>query len=752
MLFALVGAERATAGQVVVYYANGILSTPATWVQDRVALEQRTRGRPEVSSLPLTFKNAENYSAGFIADLVEAAEQLGLQSPTVIQVLQGQLISRFLLGGYGLGSASLYLVQALADYLANTSELTLLQSSTIAGQVLAQRADLQAGGVVVVAHSQGNLFTRDVQNVLLQQGLSTIAVPVGPPDLPPVMIDPDRTRYTLLDEDVVINVLARLAAYRFNLTVPPPANVRNSLPTFSQLSVSPCLAYAAVSTVTEVRDCLFHRFAEDYLEPGSPSEAMVMQNTVDAILLSSAQPSQPIVFSTYLGGPTGGNNGIGNPYALATDSQGNTLVTGVDGPGFPPLKAIQPTIAGSDDIFLTKLDRNGQVVFSTYLGGTPASPVAGEGSTAVTMGPSGEAYLGGFSRGMTWPLLGGQYVDSGWLMRLDPTGSQIELFTTQLYDIPGYGFRFNYPTAIKVAPDGNIVVLGLWTFDPGGGSWSPFLAKFTPQGAPIWQISLSSVMGAAHDLAVDAAGNAYVAGRANALTPVNPIPGVQQDGDDIAVARISDTGAITGLTVIGGTASGFGDGHDAVLDLFVEPSGELTLIGSTGSPNFPTTQGVMGPLFPPNTAGAGFVARLEIGATPGAASTLFASTFIDPAILQPQSGTMATTGEVTLVGYPGAAFTPTTPALGSVGIARLAGDLSGIDYATRFGSQVGTTAFFAAGDQSTDVLVSGTTGAGLPTSATSPTQFPSFQPTHGGFIDAFVAKLAMPAPPPPVPE
>ena len=56
-------------------------------------------------------------------------------------------------------------------------------------------------------------------------------------------------------------------------------------------------------------------------------------------------------FSTYLAATSSDH-----PTAVTTDSSGNIYVTGYTGPGFPIEDGLQPTIVGSEDAFVAKLD------------------------------------------------------------------------------------------------------------------------------------------------------------------------------------------------------------------------------------------------------------------------------------------------------------------------------------------------------------------------------------------------------------
>jgi hypothetical protein len=101
--------------------------------------------------------------------------------------------------------------------------------------------------------------------------------------------------------------------------------------------------------------------------------------------------SGSLVYSTFLGGTSsdGGN-------AIAVDALGNAVVMGqTESPDFPLQWALQGFGGGPTDYFLAKVSATGgELVYSTYLGGSNVDPPCGL-NMGVALDGMGSAYVGG---------------------------------------------------------------------------------------------------------------------------------------------------------------------------------------------------------------------------------------------------------------------------------------------------------------------------------------------------------------------
>jgi hypothetical protein len=258
-----------------------------------------------------------------------------------------------------------------------------------------------------------------------------------------------------------------------------------------------------------------------------------------------------LLWSTYLGG-----NGDDRANALALDASGNIYVTGgTFSTNFPTFHAMQPTNAGGQDAFVTKLAVDGRtLVYSTYLGGSGGSVTANEAGAAIRVDAAGSAYIAGTTSSTNFPLanafqsaLGGGGIDA-FVTRLNSTGSAL-VYSTYLG-----GTGADYATAASLSPSGALAVVGytmssnfpvaaaLQTAKSGG--YDGFVTRFSPAGNTLetstyWGGSGSEAI---YAVSMDRAGTMWIAGQTLSVNyPLkNPLQTLNEGGYGAIVAKMGD--------------------------------------------------------------------------------------------------------------------------------------------------------------------------------------------------------------------
>jgi hypothetical protein len=384
-----------------------------------------------------------------------------------------------------------------------------------------------------------------------------------------------------------------------------------------------------------------------------------------------------LVYSTYLG-----TSGLSGGLGIAVDPAGNIYVTGqTNSPNFPTANPIQPILKSLIDtnVFVAKLDPSGStLLYSTYLGGNGFD--SGKG---IAVDAAGNAFVAGFTTSRDFPL------------------------------------------AHPLQP-----VFG------GGGS-DAFVAKLNATGSAL---VYATFLGGDHDdeangIAVDSAGDAYVAGQTdsttfpvvNALQPLHE--GSYVDG---FVTKLNAAGsALVYSTYLGGGDVDFASG------IAVDGVGNAYVTGATRSTNFPTAN----PLQPGNGGGLYDVFVTKLNA---AGSALVYSTYLGGrgddegrSIAVDAAGEAVVTGSTTSTNFP--TVNPAQPAYGGGYqdgfVAKLNANGSALVYATYIGGSDWDDAEAIAVDPSGNAYVTGETA-----SEDFPIVDPA-QPGLGGGFDAFLLKL-----------
>jgi hypothetical protein len=451
-------------------------------------------------------------------------------------------------------------------------------------------------------------------------------------------------------------------------------------------------------------------------------------------------------YSTYLGGDSGDGG-----YGLAVDGSGNAYVTGItSSTNFPTASPLQPAIGGSGDAFVAKLNAAGSaLVYSTYLGGN-----AGDGSEAIAVDASGNAYVTGYTLSTNFPTASPlQAIQGGFhdafVAKLNTAGSAL-LYSTYLGGrttdygngialdasgnayLTGYTDSTNFPTAHPLQP-----ALG------GQIGRDAFVAKLNAAGSALLYSTYlgGDVDDLGWEIAVDSSGNAYVIGYTTSpdfptKRPLQERCGGCVQSSDAFVAKLNPSGsALVYSTFLGGEygESGF--------DIAVDSLGNAYITGDTSSPNFPTVS----PLQPalgnsPGTSDA-FVAKLN-----AAGSALLYSTFLGGSYDDRGYGiAVDESGNAHLTGYTSSPNFPTAHALqpaygggmNDAFVAKLNAAGSALLYSTFLGGSGDDLGFSIAVDGSGNAYITGGTA-----STNFPTASP-LQPAYGGGpIDTFIAKIS----------
>jgi hypothetical protein len=288
------------------------------------------------------------------------------------------------------------------------------------------------------------------------------------------------------------------------------------------------------------------------------------------------------VYGTYLGGSA---SDAGT--AIAIDAAGNAYVTGTTRSADFPVIDGSTYGGGNGNAFVTKLDANGVRVYSTYLGGSASDAGAG-----IAVDASGNVFVTGATRSADFPVtdgsaLGDTQDQDAFVTKLDASG--VPVYSTYL------GGKFSDSgTGIAVDAAGNAYVAGItqsanFPITDGstlGGFEDAFVTKLDASGMRVYSLYLG---GRADDrstgIAADASGNAYVTGfTGSADFPVTD--GSTSGGrEDAFVTKLDARGARVYSTYLGGKSFESGTG------IAVDPSGNAYVAGITQSADFPVTDG-----------------------------------------------------------------------------------------------------------------------------------------------------------------
>ena len=324
------------------------------------------------------------------------------------------------------------------------------------------------------------------------------------------------------------------------------------------------------------------------------------------VFFAKLDPKGSVLYSVSVGGSE-----PESATELTIDGQGNVYLTGVtESNDFPTRNAFQPVKINRQDAFVVKLDSQGSIVFSTYLGGSSMERTSG-----IAVDAQGNVYVTGATRSGDFPLVRPFQAqkkgkEAGFLTRFDAAGSPI--YSTFL----GGDCTGDFPVAVVADSTGNAFVAGT-TCSREFAREDVFVAKFDPTGGRLIYTTFGgSKEDRARDLSIGPRSNVFVIGETFSTDfPVRRAVQPQNAGNvDVFVTKLnSDASAILYSTYLGSR------GGDLADHIVVDRNGRAFILG----PRLP----VVNPI-PGQTVGGQHLILLPSGGS----RLLFSTPFSDSAI------------------------------------------------------------------------------------------------------------------------
>ena len=289
-------------------------------------------------------------------------------------------------------------------------------------------------------------------------------------------------------------------------------------------------------------------------------------------------------FKGYIGG-----NLSDDAQGVVVDQNENIYVVGYTySYGFPTKNAWEATFGGNTDVFVAKFSQNGNLLWSTFLGGSNYDV-----ATGIALDSNNNVIISGYTTSINFPTLNGYQSQNlgsydGFLAKFDTDGKL--LFSTY---IGGYGDDF--ANAVSVNKNNEIFVVGqtksadfplknAWYSSSFTGTEMSFVSKYDSQGVLISNTLIGgNNIDVAYCISSDSNGNIYIAGETSStdFPMVNSYQNSLNGSYDGFVSEFNSTGQLVFSTYFGGSAS------DIIYGIAVH-SNKIDVAGATGSTNFPT--------------------------------------------------------------------------------------------------------------------------------------------------------------------
>jgi gliding motility-associated-like protein len=355
-------------------------------------------------------------------------------------------------------------------------------------------------------------------------------------------------------------------------------------------------------------------------DPGSGIFNLTSAGDFD-VFITKLDASGNFVWAKAIGGALKDNS-----YGLALDPTGNIYVTGsFNGTSdFDPSTALfNRTSAGATDIFILKLDNNGDFVWARSIGG---NSFYGDESYSIATDAAGNVFTTGyFTEKVDFDPGAGVFnldFSNGsctncsqiFISKLDTNGNFV-------WAKRGGGFGNSSGYGVSVDPSGNVLTTGYFWSNafgaPATGVQDIFIAKHDNNGNQLWAKAFGDATDiSSHEkgyaITTDATGNVYATGRYENITDFDPGAGVSNltsvNKMDIFVLKLDDSGNFVWAKSMGGVNSGAL--RDVGLAIDVDASGNVYTAGAfSDTGDFDPGSGVFNLTA---SIGAIFISKLDV--------------------------------------------------------------------------------------------------------------------------------------------
>lgn len=462
---------------------------------------------------------------------------------------------------------------------------------------------------------------------------------------------------------------------------------------------------------------------------------LIDNDTYTFQLSGSYDPARQLVidpdleWSAFLGG-----SGDDRAQAVALDPNGNIYVAGVTASAnFPSANGFDTTLGSTTDAFITKIDVNGNLLWSSYLGGSSADSASG-----IAVDASAAAYITGSTSSTNFPTSGG--FDLGLGGATDAFVAKVTSTGTLSWSSYLGGSSNDSASAIAVDSVGNVYVTGSTSssdfplsdaYDSTlSGTSDGFVTRISTTPDIVWSTYLGG------NLTDSCAGIAVRASHLRVIGSTTSTSGLATAGAydesyntdcDAFVGALNTSGQVQWITYLGG------DNADNGAAVDVDSSGNTTAAGDTNSTDFPTLNAYDNSLAASSTDA--FVTRFDVNGQP-AFSTYLGGTGNDAAYALVMSG-----GDTFVVGSTASTDFPISDAFDSTynlntdAFVASFNNTGQLDWSSYLGGGSSDTALGVDIDSIGNVVVVGHT------SSNDFPAFDSFDTTYAAGTDAFVAHI-----------